>query len=269
MLLLSQRDLFEKFTYLYSRYYYCYLNDELFLHTYLELNGLKFIEQGSLNLLTKDCYLIVNKIKKKFDLEGKMSTFNVNTNDNANDLYTMLEELIPQISEISYEEYEPTDALATKDDLQQLKRFTYKSFQNIQDSIESGNSSEEMKKEIELVKAEALENQFTMAKSAVELFNLFDRVRMTFAEDKNPLNSEQLTIVIEHSLTTLSTMGIEKIAVYGQAFNGDYMESLGTVSSVEENENLKPYEVAQVFRSAFRFQGNGKIIQTALVKTLI
>lgn len=181
----------------------------------------------------------------------------------------MVDQFILDIKPIAAEDFNLANQPATKDDLQQFKRFNYKSFQTIQESLDAQSVIEDTQTKIGEIEAESIETQFMMAKQAVELFNVFDRARMTLQDSGNFEISKQMLEVVNYSVAVLSKMGIDEIDVYGKEFNGEFMESIGTISANETDEDIDIYHVAQVFKKAFKFQKNGKIIQDAVVKTVL
>ncbi|MFS0576645.1 nucleotide exchange factor GrpE [Sporosarcina sp. 179-K 3D1 HS] len=261
----------ERIHFLYSLYSYLLIKEELFINRLIQLGSLRMIDQRQLNVLSNECYVMSrNGLKNIKEMEKWMSTLHVSASDPPEDLQDLLEEELARLTTVSLEEFaaETAELPATKEDLQQFKRFTYKSFQTLQDLIDNAQMAGPLQEELGRFKEGAMEDQYSMAKTAVEIFNLFDRVRLTYAQE-NAQVSEKLEAVVTHSLNLLKDLGIHEIEVYGKDFDGDYMESLGTVPAKETEPGLQTYQVAVVFRRAFTFEGNGKVIQDALVKTVL
>lgn len=253
---------------LYLSYYFALTKEELFLSACNRLSLLETIERQSLNVLSHECYQLLHTTTPG-GMGSDMNTFQLSKNESSEELAALLDEEITKLTPLHFEPVTDAQPLATKEDLQQFKRFAYKNFQTIQDLIGEQATAPAIREEVERLQAEATDELFSMAKNAVEVFNLFDRVKLILS-DKHPEIADQLEAVIVHSLETLKDMGIVEIPVYGEEFNGDYMDSLGTVTLDEiKDKSLKLYEVAVVFRRAFHFKGNQKIIQDALVKTIL
>ncbi|AXH98235.1 hypothetical protein DV702_00080 [Sporosarcina sp. PTS2304] len=164
------------------------------------------------------------------------------------------------IANVSVKESEPSE-------LQQANREAYISFETLGELLESEAIASSIKEEITGLKFDGAVGQVDMAKRAVEMFNLIDQLRLTLEES----NSDDLVAVksvVTQALALLREMGIHEVDVYGQYVDEEFMELLGTVPAEKAAEDLQMYQVAVVYRRAFSFEGTGKIIQDALVKTV-
>ncbi|MEK3887989.1 nucleotide exchange factor GrpE [Bacillus sp. FSL K6-3431] len=116
---------------------------------------------------------------------------------------------------------------------------------------------------------EKIEKLEEIARIAVSAFNLIDQLEWTIIQNIDVAKKNQFSSQHRQLLIRLEQLGIEEISVYGQEFDGDFMESLGAITNEEIIEEIPSYHVAYVFRRAFKLKESGKVIQDALVKTII
>ncbi|PIC63483.1 hypothetical protein CSV79_11430 [Sporosarcina sp. P13] len=173
-----------------------------------------------------------------------------------------------KLETISLEEF-TSDVVETSEvqELTQTELVAHTRIETLEELLESDLIATSVKEEITRLKMDGAVGQVDMAKRAVEMFNLVDQLRMTL-EESDAETLRQVQSVVSHALALLREMGIHEVDVYGQYVDEEFMELLGTIPIEEAAEGLQTYQVGFVYRRAFSFEGTGKVIQDALVKTV-
>ncbi|MDV6378189.1 hypothetical protein ORD22_08000 [Sporosarcina sp. GW1-11] len=197
-----------------------------------------------------------------------MNNVDIPNADRPKGLQGLLDKELMKLEKISLDDsasdaVEPSEAV----ELQQKELVAYSNFETLGELLDSDLLAASIKEEIAGLTFDGAVGQVDLARRAVEMFNLVDHLRMTL-EESDSENYLQVKSVVSHSLALLREMGIHEVDVYGQYVDEEYMELLGTIPAEEAPEGLETYQVAVVYRRAFTFEGTGKIIQEALVKTV-
>ncbi|WP_143560567.1 hypothetical protein [Sporosarcina sp. P13] len=183
-------------------------------------------------------------------------------------LHRLLDRELMKLETISLEEF-TSDVVETSEvqELTQTELVAHTRIETLEELLESDLIATSVKEEITRLKMDGAVGQVDMAKRAVEMFNLVDQLRMTL-EESDAETLRQVQSVVSHALALLREMGIHEVDVYGQYVDEEFMELLGTIPIEEAAEGLQTYQVGFVYRRAFSFEGTGKVIQDALVKTV-
>lgn len=248
--------------YLYLKHQYLIINNYLFIEIFLEIK--KNINRTTVTLFENKIYTIMRTLLNAlYRVEDFMTLNNEIEYENVSELEVLLQK------ELSNPEYYTIETLrenkeVSKDDITDLKRFTFKNFQDILERIEANNKNKELVIEMENVTKKLRKE---MAEGAVEIFNLiFDIGRSLEGDPDNKLNPV-IQISLEKAKQILLNLDVQEIPVYGKELDGNYMTSIGTVKN-NINVSIPQDHVAVVYKKAFRLKDTNKVIQTALVKTI-
>src|SRR5690625_3960891 len=156
-----------------------------------------------------------------------------------------------------------------REDVKRGDRVTFKVLQELQHRLENMDygAQSELEQLVENTKEEAKKNVRQLVKLLVEIFDLLDLIHTNAIQKEDEVWTNEVTNVVEKGLMLLSDYGIEEIPVFGQPFDGNIMEGIGTVSE-KEAEGLNKYDVHSVFQRGFRFKHNKELIRRAKVITV-
>ncbi len=226
------------------------------------LNQLEYFYEKRDRLLVMIGFQYTNRKISEEEMKLKMELF-------FEEVQLEISKLKPIVATI--ESHGQSEIGEIKDLVVKNNRNNFKLFNELQQKLEDldtklGDSSHSNSSElIEKMKKDTKQ----IAQTMLEVFDQLDFINHAVHETGNVQFAASIQSSIDRVLEHFHLFGIEEIPVLNELVDGEWMESIGTISQSEAGPEYRQYQVFQVHQRGFRYTDSQQLIRKAKIISVL